>query len=140
MEHIQEIIFEAIQKRKIFIGYMMLCRYLNGKGYIRYGCNAGYPKDDRSGNARINPCPILCPNTEFYPSKIKYHIKKLGDKNLIYIEKRLFYDSRNPNSDNYEHKIDLFVIIAKSKEIFDKFMEKNTLEKYLEADSYKKIK
>jgi len=118
----RKIILKALKEKKIFIGYYMLCRYLNGKGYIRYGCNAGYKKPFTNGKNRLNPCKILCKESKIYHSKIYYWCKKLEKENKLFLCKMLFYDFKNPNSKTKSHKLDLFVIIAKSKEIFIKWI------------------
>ena len=121
-----DLIMGALKERKIFIGYFMLCRYLNGKGYIRYGCNAGYNKPYTNGKDRINPCPVLCPNTKIYRTKVYYWCKKLERENKLFLEKIKYYDSKNPNSKTKPHKLDTFVIITLNKDIFDNFMS-NTI-------------
>lgn len=112
-------ILDALDERGIFIGYYMLCRYLNGKGYIRYGCNAGYNKPFTNGKDRLHPCKILCPGTKIYYSKVRYWCKKLEEENKLFLEKGLYPDSKNPNSNTKPHKLDLFVIIAKSEEVYN---------------------
>ena len=127
-----DLIMRALKERKIFIGYFMLCRYLNGKGYIRYGCNAGYNKPYTNGRERINPCPVLCPGPKIYRSKVYYWCKKLEREGKLLLETTLFYDSKNPNSKTEPHKLDTFVIIALNKEIFDNFVNKYTLDAFFE--------
>ena len=128
---IKEKILESLQEKKIFIGYYMLCRYLNDKGYKRYGCNAGYPEDDKSGNARLHPCKILCPDTQINPSKVRYYCKKLEKEGLLFLEKRIFYDSSNPNAITKGHLKDIFVFISLNEDIYLNYIYKNTLEKFL---------
>lgn len=120
--YLHELIIEAIKERKVFIGYMMLCRYLNGRGYIRYGCNAGYPKNKTLGRDRIHPCKVICPGSKIYPSKIRYWCIKLSKENLIFTKKVLYEDSKNPFSWVTPHKLDTFVIITKTKSSYKEFM------------------
>ena len=108
-----EVILTALDEKEIFIGYYMLCRYLNGKGYIRYGCNAGYNKPFTNGKDRLHPCKILCPGTKIYHSKVRYWCKKLEKENKLFLEKKLYKDSKNPSSTTEPHKLDCFVIITK---------------------------
>lgn len=124
-------ILAALQEKKIFIGTMMLCRYLNGRGYVRYGCNAGYPDDDKSGKKRLIPCPIFCKGTKIYPSRLHYWLNKLHEQGKLYKKKQLFYDSKNVKSRTGCHLVDLFNIIVINKRYFEKYMEKNTLIKFL---------
>ena len=131
MSKIEEIILNALQERKIFIGIMMLCRYLNGRGYKRFGCNAGYEKPYTHGNDRINPCPVLCEDKKYRPSKIRYHILKLADEGKLFTIKAFYYDSKNPNSKTKPKKTDLFRFVCLTEEIFKDFMSKNTLEVFL---------
>ena len=85
----------------------MLCRYLNGKGYIRYGCNT-------NTNKRIDPCKILCPDSEIYRTKIYYWCQKLFQEKKIRLNKVLYEDSKNPFSWVQPLKTgDIFVIIKK---------------------------
>jgi hypothetical protein len=110
-------ILEALQEKEIFIGYMMLCRYLNGRGYIRHGCNAGYegkfiPKSNPKN--KRHPCKILCKDSRIYHSKVRYWCKKLEKDQRLYLEKVTYEDSKNPNSFVEPHKTgDIFVIIKK---------------------------
>lgn len=126
-------ILEAIKKKKIFIGFYMLCRYLNGKGYKRYGCNAGYKKPFTNGKDRLNPCPILCPNTDIYYSRVYYWSKKLEKQNEIFIKKIHFYDSKNPDSNNSSKLNDIFCLICESEVVFNNYMKKHTLKSYIEV-------
>jgi len=114
----KDLILNALNEKEIFIGVYMLCRYLNGKGYKRYGCNT-------ETNTRINPCKILCPKSNIYRTKIMYWVNKLSKLNLIYQEKILYKDSRNPYSKIIEHKFDVFNIIAKSEGIFNEWKNNN---------------
>ena len=104
-------ILEALEEKEIFIGYYMLCRYLNGKGYIRYGCNAGYNKPDTKN--RLNPCKILCSGSKIYRSIVRYYCVNLEKEGKLTLETKLYPDSQNPNSKTKAHKLDLFVIIKK---------------------------
>ena len=123
-----DLILEALKERKIFIGFYMLCRYLNGKGYKRFGCNAGYESNKKN---RIYPCPVLCPNTKIYRTKLYYWCKKLGKEGKIFLKKVIYYDSKNPNSKILPHKSDIFVIICLNKKIYRSFFLKETLEGFL---------
>lgn len=123
----EESILAALEEKKIFIGYFMLCRYLNGRGYKRYGCNAGYNKPFTNGKDRLHPCKILCPGTKIYHSKVRYWARKLEKENKLFLEKMQFYDSKNPNSKTKAHKLDLFIIIAKSEEIFNEWRDNHCL-------------
>ena len=104
-------ILKALQEKKIFIGYYSLCRYLHGKGYIRYGCNAGYNKGLTSGKDRRSPCSILCPNTKIYYSKVRWHCLKLEKMKKLFLDKRLFLDSINPKFPRKVNRQDIFVFI-----------------------------
>lgn len=128
---LEDLILEALEEKKVFIGYYMLCRYLNGKGYIRYGCNAGYNKPFTNGRDRLHPCKILCIESKIYHSRVRYWCEKLAKKNKIFLERRTFQDSKNPNSKTEPHNLDIFVIIAPNKETFDNFINKHTLEAFL---------
>jgi len=123
-------ILKALQEKEIFIGLHMLCRYLNGRGYQRFGCNAKY--DPPYGpNDKINPCPVLCKNSKNYPVKIRYWVMKLFREGKLYTNKTRFYDSKNPNSKTAPMKTDLFRFIAINKETFDNIIKKNTMEAFL---------
>lgn len=124
-------ILKAIERKGIFIGYMMLCRYLNNRGYIRYGCNAGYPDDNKHGNAKIDPCPILCPNSTHTIGKVRYHTQKLAKEGKVHISTRKFYDSKNPYSRTSPKKLDLFTFICKSEDFLSNYLKKNTLRGWL---------
>jgi len=126
-----ELIINALKERKVFIGYHMLCRYLNGRGYIRYGCNAGYNKPYTNGKDRINPCPVLCAESTIYRTKVYYWCLKLEKENKLFLEKRKFFDSKNPNSKTEPHKFDIFVFIALNKKCLDDFSKKYSLDRYL---------
>ncbi|BDI54983.1 MAG: hypothetical protein QIT40_gp25 [Lokiarchaeia virus VerdaV4] len=115
-----DLILGALKERKVFIGYYMLCRYLNGKGYKRFGCNAGY--DSKKEN-RIDPCPVLCPGTKIYRTKIYYWCKKLEKEGKLYLKKRLYYDSKNPYSKSLPHKLDFFVFICQDKIEYDMYLD-----------------
>lgn len=104
-------ILKALQEKEIFIGYYSLCRYLHGKGYTIYGCNAGYNKPLTGGKDRRFPCPILCPNTKFYYSKVRYHCLKLEKLKKLFLDKRFFLDSINPKFPRKKNREDIFVFI-----------------------------
>ena len=122
---IPDLIIKALKERKVFIGYFMLCRYLNGKGYIRYGCNAGYRKGNMKD--RIEPCKALCPNSKTYRTKIYYWCKKLEKEGKLFLKKRLYYDSKNPKSKTLPHMLDWFVFICYDKIEYDIYVEVNSL-------------
>jgi len=111
-------IMKALQEKEIFIGYYMLCRYLHGRGYFRYGCNAGYNKPLTNGKDRRFPCPILCPNTKIYYSKVRYHCKKLEKLGKLFLDKRFFLDSVNPNFPRKKKREDIFVFIYLQEQDF----------------------
>lgn len=119
----KELILEALEEKGVFIGYYMLCRYLNGKGYKRYGCNAGYIKPFTNGKDRLHPCKILCPGTKIYHSKVRYWCKKLFQEKKLFLVKTNFLDSKNPNSETDPHKLDVFVFIAKKEETILDFIQ-----------------
>ncbi|MBA7492411.1 hypothetical protein ES702_02961 [subsurface metagenome] len=116
-------ILKAISEKKIFIGLHMLCRFLNNRGYIRYGCNAKYKYPYKPKN-KINPCKSICKNNAYYPSKVRYWIMKLFKENKIYTQLLLYLDSKNPNSKITPSKYDLFRIITINKDYFDFFFHK----------------
>jgi len=69
----KDLILKALNKHSYFIGIHQLCRFLNNKGYIRYGCNAKYKKDiNNKKTIKINPCNSLCKNSKYI--KVKYII------------------------------------------------------------------
>ena len=109
-------IIKALQEKKIFIGYYMLCRYLHGKGYTRYGCNAGYNKPLTHGKNKINPCPILCPKTKIYYSTVRYHCLKLEKMKKLFLDKRAFLNGINPKSQRKVDRDDIFVFIYINQE------------------------
>ena len=118
----------AIYEKEIFIGYFMLCRYLNGKGYKRYGCNAGYDKSiGTKGKDRLNPCKILCPNSKDYYQVTRQRTIKLAKMGYVYVQKVVMEDSINPDVGWYRNKIrkDVFVLIASTKTLLDKFIVEN---------------
>ena len=131
LSSIEKIIIKALEEKKIFIGYYMLCRYLNGKGYKRHGCNAGYKRPFTNGRDRLHPCPILCPNSTIYYSKVRYWCKKLEKEKKIFLEKKLHKDSKNLKSETKAHKLDLFVFVCLNEDIFKAFLLKNTLEGWI---------
>lgn len=124
-------ILKALKRKRIFIGYMMLCRYLNNRGYIRYGCNCGYPEDDKSGNAKIDPCPILCPDVSHSIGSVRYYVNKLAKKGRLYRKTIEFYDSKNPYSLTSPKKLDRFTIICKSEKMFQKFIDQNKIMRFI---------
>jgi len=113
--NIETQIINALEEKEVFIGYYMLCRYLNDKGYVRYGCNAGYNKPFTNGKDRLYPCKILCPTSKIYHSRVRYWCRKLEKENKLFLEKKLYEDSKNPNSTTEPHKLDLFVVITRRK-------------------------
>lgn len=130
--NLDQYILNALDRKGLFLGYMMLCRYLNHRGYIRYGCNAGYPEDDKHGNAKIHPCPVICPDDRHSLSRIKYHVKKLAKQEKVFIKTAKYYDSKNPYSDTAPKKLDLFTFICQSRASYHQFMKKHTLRRFLE--------
>lgn len=120
---LESLIMSAVEEKKVFIGYFMLCRYLNGRGYIRYGCNAGYEKPYTDGKDRINSCPILCKGSKIYRTKVIYWVKKLESRGNLFLVKRKYQDSKNPNSKTEPHKLDLFVFICLNEEIYENFVK-----------------
>lgn len=138
-DNLKEKIKNALQEKKIFIGYFMLCRYLNGKGYIRYGCNAGYGnKYKPKGNPknRLYPCPILCPDSKIYLARVRYFCRKLHKEKKIFLEKIRFVDSNNPHSKTEPHKKgDIFVIISLQKlqeeDLLPFYPQKNKITNYI---------
>lgn len=130
--NIETQIIKALEEKKVFIGYYMLCRYLNGKGYVRYGCNAGYIKPFTKGKDRLHPCKILCLDSKIYHSKVRYWCKKLEKEKKIFLIKRKYYDSNNPHVKTKPHNSgDIFVFICLNEAIFNEFIEKGTLEGFL---------
>ena len=125
----------AIYEKEIFVGYYMLCRYLNGRGYTRYGCNAGYDKSiGTNGKDRLNPCKILCPRERYYYTKVRSLVIKLVEMGYVYTKKVNILDSINEDLPTYRKakRFDNFVLIAGSQKIIDKFLlEENTIEKKL---------
>lgn len=118
----------AIYEKEIFIGYFMLCRYLNGKGYKRYGCNAGYDKSiGTKGKDRLNPCKILCPNSKDYYQVTRQRTIRLAEMGYVYLQKIVMEDSINPDVGWYRNKTrnDVFVLIASTKNILEKWIKKN---------------
>ena len=110
---IRDDILNALKEKKCFIGYSQLCRYLNGKGKIRYGCNAGYLPGKTNGKNKLNSCKILCPNSKIYHSKIRYWCLKLEKQDLISLKKIKYKDFKNPNSETKPHKThDIFILIT----------------------------
>ena len=129
---LEDLILEALEEKEIFIGYYMFCRYLNGKGYVRYGCNAGYNKPFTNGKDRLHPCKILCLNSEIYHSRVRYWCKKLAKKNKIFLIKRKYHDSNNPHVKTKPHNSgDIFVFICLNEETFGNYLKNNTLEAFI---------
>jgi len=127
----REIILNAFNDYKYFIGLHQLCRYLNGKGYIRYGCNAKY-KDNinsqKKKTIKINPCKLLCINSNIYLSKLYYWIKKLEKENKLFTILIKYKDSKNPNVKTKEHiTFDIFRFLCINKEVFIKFKIENKI-------------
>lgn len=116
MDGLEKIILLAIQEKEIFIGYYMLCRYIHGKGYIRYGCNAGYKKPDTNGKCRLYPCKVLCGGTHVYYQRVRYFCLKLAKLNKVFLMKVRYKDAKNPNSTTTPHRTsDQFVIISRKR-------------------------
>ena len=113
MNDIETQIINALEEKKVFIGYYMLCRYLNGRGYIRYGCNAGYNKPFTNGKDRLHPCKILCPEAKIYHSRVRYWCMKLEKENKLFLEKKLYEDSVHPNFFRRKKRLDTFVFITR---------------------------
>ena len=131
-------ILESLQDKKIFIGYYMLCRYLNDKGYTRHGCNAGYegpftPKSNPKN--KRNPCLFLCPGTKVTHQRVRYFCRKMRDNDLLYLHKCMIADSINTDIPWYRNadRLDVFVIIARSAIDFQKWWDAN------KNDSWKQI-
>ena len=128
----------AIYEKEIFFGYYMLCRYLSGRGYKRYGCNAGYDKSiGTHGKDRLYPCKILCKDGRFYYQKIRSYVIKLVKMGYVYTKKVELLDSINEDLPVYRTKLrkDVFVLIASTKEIIDNFLlEKDGIKKQLDKN------
>jgi hypothetical protein len=121
-------ILHALQEKKVFIGIYMLCRYLNGKGYIRYGCNAKY-RDGIKGKKTIKnyPCNRLCSPKKWYYSKVRYWLYKMENMGLIYLEKLSYGDSVNPDIKFYRRKFrsDIFLFITMTKKRLKSFLKRH---------------
>ena len=127
----KEIILKALNQHSYFIGIHQLCRYLNNKGYIRFGCNAKY-KDDinikKKKTIKINPCKILCEKSKVYLSKIYYWINLMSKNKEIFTILIKYKDSKNPNSIIIPHKtFDIFKFISLTKETYITFKKNNYL-------------
>ena len=138
MNQLETKILESLQEKNIFIGYYMLCRYLNDKGYTRHGCNAGYegpftPKSNPKN--KKNPCKSLCPGTKVAHQRVRYFSRKMRDNDLLYLQKVMMDDSINTDIPWYRNadRLDVFVIIARSAIDFQKWWKTN------KKDSWKKI-
>lgn len=113
---LEKLISFALLEKDIFIGYAMLCRYLNGRGYIRYGCNAGYEKGHTHGNDRLNPCPILCPGSQIYYQRVRYRCMQMAKQKKVFMMKIKYKDAENPLVNNWPHRtFDQFVIISRRR-------------------------
>ena len=127
----KQLILNALKKHNYFIGLHQLCRYLNNKGYIRYGCNAKYTDDlniIKKKTIKINPCKILCYNSNIYISKIYYWIKIMEKNNEIFTILIKYKDSKNPNSHIIPHRtFDIFRFISLNENIYLNFKRINAL-------------
>ena len=125
----KELIINSFKSHKYFIGISQLCRFLNNKGYIRYGCNAKYidnPNINKKKTIKINPCKKLCKNSNIYKSKLSYWINKLSYSKEIFSILIMYKDSRNPNVKTIEHKtFDIFRFISENIDIYIDFKSKN---------------
>ena len=135
MTELKKHILQSLQEKKIFIGYYMLCRYLNDRGYTRHGCNAKYNKGKTNGRDRLNPCNIVCVDTKVYYTRVRYWCKKMFGGNMVYLQKVIMTDSINPDVPWYRNaeRLDVFVVIARSAIDFQKWWKKN------KKDSWRKI-
>ena len=127
----KELILNALNSHPYFIGIHQLCRYLNNKGYKRYGCNAKY-KDNinikKKKTIKINPCKILCMNSEIYLSKLYYWINLMSKNKEIFTILIKYRDSKNPNVNTVPHKtFDIFRFISLTKETYLTFKKNNSL-------------
>jgi len=127
----KELILNALEIHNYFIGLHQLCRFLNDKGYIRFGCNAKYRNDINSKKKKtikINPCKILCINSNIYLSKVYYWIKVMEKNKEIFTILIKYKDSKNPNSNIINHKtFDIFRFICLTKDIYLRFKKTNNL-------------
>ena len=127
----KEIILKALNKHSYFIGIHQLCRYLNNKGYIRYGCNAKYIDDlniIKKKTIKNNPCKILCFNSNIYISKIYYWIKVMEKNKELFTILIKYKDFKNPNVNTEKHKtFDIFRFISLNKNVYLDFKRKNVL-------------
>jgi hypothetical protein len=117
---VEDLIMKALKKKKSFIGMHMLCRYLNGLGYQRYGCNVQYTPPYK-GKDKINPCPILCPGTDLSLQKIRYWVNKLAEKGKLFTKTTHYPDSKNPNSSVEAKQLDVFRFVCQTKKVYDQF-------------------
>jgi len=138
MNKLEKHILQSLQEKKIFIGYYMLCRYLNDRGYTRHGCNAGYkgkftPKSNPKN--KLNPCKILCPGIKVIHQRVRYFSRKMRDNGLLYLQKIMMDDSINTDILWYRNadRLDVFVIVARSAIDFQKWWNNN------KKDSWRKI-
>jgi len=127
----KELIIKALKQHFYFIGIHQLCRYLNNKGYIRYGCNTKYKDDiysEYKKTIKINPCKILCKDSNIYLSKLYYWIKILEKNKQLFTILIKYKDSKNPNSYIKPHKtFDIFRFISLNKDIYLMFKLENIL-------------
>jgi len=123
----KDLILKALNKHSYFIGIHQLCRFLNNKGYIRYGCNAKYKKDiNNKKTIKINPCNSLCKNSKIYKSKIYYWIEKMTKSNELFSILIKFKDFKNPFVNTEKHKTyDIFKFISLNKNIYLDFKRNN---------------
>ncbi len=125
----KQLILKALISHSYFIGLHQLCRFLNKKGYIRFGCNAKY-KNDINGKKtiKINPCKVLCLNSNIYLSKIYYWIKIMEKNKEIFTILIKYKDFKNPKSLTKKHiSFDIFRFICLNSEIYVEFKKKNYL-------------
>ena len=130
MNKLETKILESLHDKKIFIGYFMLCRYLNDRGYTRHGCNAGYEgpfKPKSNPKNKIYPCKVLCADSKVYYSRVRYFSRKMSQNNLLYLQKCMIDDSINTDIPWYRNadRLDIFVIIARSAIDFQKWWNEN---------------
>ena len=127
----RKIILNALNIHSYFIGIQQLCRFLNNKGYIRFGCNAKY-KDNinikKKKTIKINACKILCPNSRIYYSKVHYYINLMEKNNELFTILIKYKDSNNPKSNIKPHKtFDIFRFICLNENIYLNFKKKHYL-------------
>ena len=112
----KKLILNALNIHPYFIGLHQLCRFLNNKGYIRYGCNAKY-KDNinskKKKTIKINPCKVLCNNSKIYLSKVYYWICLMEKNKELFTILIKYKDFKNPNVNIKPHKtFDIFRFIS----------------------------